>query len=255
MIFYFTATGNSLQASELVAAQLNDELISIPAAIAENRFIYNVKEGESVGFIFPVYFYGIPTILTEFVSKLELQGEKDPYLFLILNCGGNTGIAGRMFGKRLKSRGYRLSAVHSVVMVDNYVLMYPVITREKQEEVLDLAEQQLKEICNKVRNREKGDFDELRGRAAGLLTKVAYPLYAYGRKTKKFYTDEKCTRCGLCERICPSHAIKVTKEGPVWQRDRCIHCLGCIHRCPTSAIQYGKSTVNRGRYVNPRVKL
>ncbi|MBR4550355.1 MAG: hypothetical protein IKO83_10630 [Oscillospiraceae bacterium] len=35
--------------------------------------------------------------------------------------------------------------------------------------------------------------------------------------------------------------------------EKCSGC-GCINRCPVSAIQYGKRTVDRGRYVNPVLK-
>lgn len=31
----------------------------------------------------------------------------------------------------------------------------------------------------------------------------------------------------------------------------CRQCLACINRCPVQAIQYGKGTVNRGRYTHP----
>jgi NAD-dependent dihydropyrimidine dehydrogenase PreA subunit len=41
---------------------------------------------------------------------------------------------------------------------------------------------------------------------------------------------------------------------PAWE-GQCTLCLACLHRCPAEAIQYGKETVGKGRYVNPRVKL
>jgi ferredoxin len=255
MIFYFTATGNSLQAAQFLAGKLQTELISIPEAIAHDHYTYELTEGESVGFVFPVYFYGIPTIIRDFISRLELKGQKEPYLYSVLTCGGTSEGAGRMFKKQLEARGYRLSASFSVKMVDNYILMFKIISKEEQEERLAGAEKALEEIGELVKEKREGDFDRLKRRISGIVTGAAYPFYLHGRKTKKFYAGQNCSGCGLCASVCPCSAIGMEQGRPVWQKKQCIHCLGCIHRCPLAAIQYGKATAKRGRYVNPRAKL
>ena len=64
----------------------------------------------------------------------------------------------------------------------------------------------------------------------------------------KFLCDkEKCTACGLCERICPRDNIKRPEGSPVWEH-RCVECLGCLHICPAKAIEYGEITKGRKRY-------
>jgi len=46
----------------------------------------------------------------------------------------------------------------------------------------------------------------------------------------------RCTRCGTCARICPSHNIAWERGRlPVWGRD-CVMCLTCAEVCPESAI-------------------
>lgn len=255
MIFYFTATGNSLYAAQKLASQPDTELIFIPDAITRKQFTHTIRAGESIGFVFPTYFFGIPSILEDFLAELVLTGEREPYIYLVLTCGATTGNAAGMFRKKLKDRGLILSAVFSVVMPDNYVLMYEVMEPKKREEVILLADVTLDRILSRVTKKEQGDFDDRKGKAAPLVTAAAYPLYHYGRRTGKFYAKDTCTSCGLCQRICPVGAIEVKQDGPVWQKKQCTHCLGCIHRCPVAAIQYGKATLKRGRYVNPKVKL
>jgi NADH-quinone oxidoreductase subunit I len=51
----------------------------------------------------------------------------------------------------------------------------------------------------------------------------------------------KCTGCGLCATVCPSHCIKVTRaEGRVANYEleilRCIYCGFCMEVCPYGAI-------------------
>jgi NAD-dependent dihydropyrimidine dehydrogenase PreA subunit len=255
MVFNFSGTGNSLYAARKIASQLDTELISIREAIARKQYTFTLKAGESIGFIFPTYFFGIPAILKDFLSGLVLNGERDPYIFLVLTCGATTGNAVSMFRKKLKGRGYALSAAFSVVMPDNYVLLYDVLEPKRREDTLLTADVTLDRIVNQLKQKEYGDFDDRKGKAAPLVTAAAYQLYRYGRRTAKFYAKDTCTKCGLCQRICPSGTIVVKKDGPVWQKKQCIHCLGCIHRCPAAAIQFGKATEKRSRYVNPKVKL
>ncbi len=45
-----------------------------------------------------------------------------------------------------------------------------------------------------------------------------------------------CARCGRCEAICPSGALKVTAEGPQLSAERCTRCRYCAEICPTGAI-------------------
>lgn len=46
-----------------------------------------------------------------------------------------------------------------------------------------------------------------------------------------------CTRCGLCDRICPYFAMTSTKQAPAWANpDACFGCGLCESRCPVGAI-------------------
>lgn len=71
--------------------------------------------------------------------------------------------------------------------------------------------------------------------------------------TKKFYANDKCTGCGICESVCNCNTIKVDKK-PSWGKE-CTQCLACMHFCPVKAIQYGKGTEKKGRYKNPKVSI
>lgn len=47
---------------------------------------------------------------------------------------------------------------------------------------------------------------------------------------------ELCGNCGICKDICPSHAIEITKQGPVINELLCKGCGICIGACPANVI-------------------
>ena len=204
--------------------------------------------GEAVGFVVPVYYYGIPKIVGDFLQKLNVSGK--PYSYAVLNCGGTTANAGEQV-RRLSP----IDAEFGIVTVDNYVPMYKTASDEEKQVRLDKAEITIAEIARRIKDRAPGVFNDCKGPLPHLVTGAVYPLYKYGRKTVKFIVSESCTGCGLCEEICPRQAIKLENGSPVWIAPQCEICLGCLHRCPVAAINYGKKSAKNGRYVNPRVGL
>lgn len=55
------------------------------------------------------------------------------------------------------------------------------------------------------------------------------------------FNMDKCSRCGLCERICPVDAIfrRDDEDGRPYVKypDECWHCGSCRQDCPEKAIK------------------
>jgi len=45
-----------------------------------------------------------------------------------------------------------------------------------------------------------------------------------------------CLGCGLCEQICPTGAISLSRDGVQIDHNRCNHCRLCIDVCPRGAL-------------------
>ena len=67
VVFYFSGTGNCLKVAKSIANELgNTEIISM--AKSGNYFLK--KQYDTIGFIYPTYFWGLPKKVIEFVSGL-----------------------------------------------------------------------------------------------------------------------------------------------------------------------------------------
>jgi MinD superfamily P-loop ATPase len=71
---------------------------------------------------------------------------------------------------------------------------------------------------------------------------------------KKYWVDQNCNGCGICEQVCPVKNIVMNNGRPSWTHS-CEACLACLHWCPQTAIQYGKVPAKHGRYHNPEVSI
>lgn len=254
MIFYFSATGNSFYIAKKIKESQNERILDIAKELKKKELNYEIKENEKIGFIFPVYFYGVPNIVIDFVNRLSINASEKTYIYSIITCGGSTEGANKMFKNVLNMKGLELKGNFSILMPDNYIILSEAADKEKQELIIKNADESIIIINDLVNKEEEGENVE-KGFIPNLITNMAYPFYRKGRKTKKFKADESCIGCSLCEKICPVDAIKVVEGKPEWIKKDCVHCLGCINRCPVKAIQYGRFTKNRRRYVNPILKV
>lgn len=240
MIYYFSGTGNSKHAAEIIASAANDSVVNIVDAIKNKA--YGSCEDEITGFVFPVYFWGLPEIIKHFATLPEVKKSLGKYVFCVITCGANTGTADKMLEKVL---GRSLDYSFSLKMPDNYVVMYDPCEKEKAKKYLRHADKELEEICQDITNREKARKGSTQG---GLKSAFVSLLYNPFRKTKKFYADNKCISCGICAKNCPDNAIEMQNGKPVWVKSKCQHCTACINCCPKESIQYGKGTETRRRY-------
>jgi len=104
-IYYFSGTGNSLKAAAELGRALNDcEVIPIAGSI--KRGDYKAAAG-SVGFVFPLYYLGLPKMVADFVKKADLSGAG--YVFTVITRGWPVvGGAIRQMKKLMKEKGRSL---------------------------------------------------------------------------------------------------------------------------------------------------
>jgi ferredoxin/flavodoxin len=255
-IFYFTGTGNSLMVSRDLAKELGaTRVISIAKVIQEPEIDLS---DEYIGFVFPLYYQGVPAIVQDFIKKLPLDNTK--YIFGVVTNGG--GDAMSHLSKLLSKKGLRLAAGFQVSMPYNYIinnLGLDITAEARRKQQFDMEKIKVKEFAGIIQARKYIGVQKKPSLKWKLFANLPILTYArsasaLGKAAKKFWTDDQCSSCGQCQKICPVNNIEIVNGKPIWH-DRCQQCLACMHWCPKKAIQYGKNTLDKTRYTNPAVTL
>jgi ferredoxin len=250
-LYWFSSTGNSLKAAKDLAGELGDaKLLSIAKAMSTGQIDQNC---DKLGIVFPVYMWGLPSIVVEFINKLKPAGNK--YIFTLVTYGGTAMAVHTQAEKLLKANGLELAGGFGVQMPGNYTPMYGARPDEKQRGMFEKERAKIKDIAAIIKSGEKGKIDRGAFLFSWLLSGLVYNMSmpkVHGFD-KKFVLEDSCTGCGLCEKVCPVSNIKLVDNKPQWLH-KCEHCMGCLQWCPVEAIQYGKSK-GRKRYRNPDIKV
>lgn len=246
MILYFSGTGNSRYAAETLARSLDEKTADISVLLRENCRELDLTNEKRLGFVFPVYYSGLPTVVSHFLDTVKFILPSDVYVFCVITCGGSAAGADTAFRKRMAEKKHPVAFTASVKMPDNYVLLYNPATQEEAKKTMQEADKTLASIGEQLRQMQTGGYNS--GFSGKLACGVMQPMYQFLRSTKRFFADDKCTGCGACETLCPENVIRLIDGKPTWTQKKCAHCTACINRCPARAIQYGKATEKRGRY-------
>lgn len=234
MIFYFSGTGNSKWVAEELAKQIDDkaiDLITVQKA--------PIALPDTFGLVFPIYAWGIPKPVRLFLNSVTGHAG---FSFAICTCGEDAGHA----MKDLKSL-YPFNSTYSIVMPNNYIIGFDVDPAPVIQHKIANAKIQVQTIAKEVQS-QQSVYKVTEGSLPRLKSLLISPLFdRFARRTKPFYATSECISCGLCARNCPTQTIKLVDGKPLWG-DQCYQCTACINHCPVQAIQFGKSTIKRGRY-------
>jgi len=250
VIYYFSATGNSLVVARDLAKKLDDAwLIGISQALKNP----DATAYEAVGLVYPVYMFGLPLIVADFLKTVKIN--PGAYVFSVATFGGLTGRAHSLAKEILKKRGIGLACGFSVIMPGNYTPLYGASSESSQQKMFTRQKIKTQKIAGYLLSRKHGKMEQRPFLLNFLLYKLIYrggssqiPLSAKG-----FWSGPACTKCGLCAEVCPAGNIQMRDGRPSWLT-HCQHCLGCLQWCPVEAIQYKQMTQGKKRYRHPDIQ-
>lgn len=244
MVFYFTATGNSLY----VAKQLEAKPISIAQAIHDEKRLY---QADKIGIVCPIFGHEVPALVREFLEKSTFQ---TPYFYMILTYGNRHGGASELAEKMLKEIGIASSYINVLLMADNYL---PVFDMNEQKKIDKKIEVHIRDIQEDIKNgrvyispvseKDRAAHREYLDRRAHMPEDIFSNLY---------HITEDCIGCEICTKVCPKQCFMMEGQKSVWHSKECISCMACVHACPMMAIQLNiHEKNNKARYRNEHISI
>ena len=267
MIFYFSGTGNTRWAAIRLASATQERLIDIAEKMrrmktsgANQTEPFILKEGERLGFVFPVHGWRVPRLVRDFISRLVISGEK-PFVYAVCTAGDSIGLTIENLNDTIAANTslskfgiHEVSSAYSLIMPESYVGLpfMDVDPKEKEIRKKEKSAQELEVIGEEVFNRKEGVHRLVKGFWPWFMTKVIGGFFEHVLITdKRFHvTKEKCVKCGICANVCPVSDIEGGKgEMPKWLHHKdCLTCFCCYHHCPHHAIEFGHQTQKKGQY-------
>ena len=245
MIYYFSGTGNSREVAKRLAQATHDEAANIITV----RNIDSLNN-DTLGFVFPIYAWGLPRVMAEFIRKFPVTSPS--YVYMVCTCGDDIGRTDHELRNILSAKGMKLDAAWSVIMPNTYIALpgFDVDPQKVTLKKLKAALPRVDEIGKLIAERRREIVDVHPGALASFKSYVLRPLFNHLLTgDHKFKVLPSCTHCGRCEQICPTQNIHYDNEGfPTWNGN-CADCLACYHSCPQHAIQFGHFSHNKGQYL------
>ena len=251
MVFYFTATGNSLY----VAEQLDGKCISIPQAIHGDM---NFKD-EKIGIVCPVYGHEMPDMVKEFVKKATFDTD---YLYLVETYGHRHGGANELAEKIFEESGKHTDYATTISLVDNFLPGFDMNEEREFDKQRDIEKHiaQIKEDISSKKRWHQPVTDEDRAVHQMYLDRMKNVPDGYWGKL--YTVTDACIGCGICTKVCPVGCIELKDQRAVHHLTDaegnviCNTCMACIHHCPKNAIKLNIPEKNPdARYRNEHIGL
>jgi ferredoxin/flavodoxin len=250
VLYYYSATGNSLVVARKIAEGIGDARI-LP--ISAHRAAPFKPEAERVGILFPIYAWGPPRTVEEFVANIDPAGLR--YFFAIACCGGTA--AGTLPGiqRVLRAKGGDLHAGFVVRSPSYFDVAEGGGQAKMIKTVRDLSgplpgtdAERLPEIIEVVKAGKKSKpesgafFGKVLGNFFHGMASAQFP-----KMDSSYVTAPSCDGCGICAKVCPRGNVGLESGRPAWKHD-CDSCGACLTWCPKRAISQGGGSSPNGRH-------
>jgi Pyruvate/2-oxoacid:ferredoxin oxidoreductase delta subunit len=207
-----------------------------------------------IGFVFPTHGFNAAPIMLRFMAGFPSGSGRE--IFLVntragmklskLFLPGLSGLALLLPSLMLWLKGYKSIGLRSIDLPSNWIPLHPGIKTKVVESIIAHCEPIARSFTDKIisgKNVYRGLFSlpvDL------LVSPLAAGYYIGGRffLSKTFIANNKCNKCGICIKECPTSSIIMVRDRPYWKLT-CESCMRCLNHCPQRAIEaaHGMATL------------
>ncbi|MDY0005155.1 MAG: 4Fe-4S binding protein [Polyangia bacterium] len=243
-----------------------------------------------LGFACPSMYWRPSMTMERFVARLPSAAPSGRPVFQLATAGGDPGAHFALLAEQLEHKGWLTLGAYFVPMVNNWPphraladrIPYARIVTTSLTERKPSLRANLSNLCPdlgepEARHRDgldaflarmldmaaRGDFSARKAPAS--LWKGNRAMYAMGRlmtveqmrKGSSIRIDpERCTRCGVCVKLCPVGCLTRSGEDEVPSvGGNCTGCWTCHNHCQDRAISGFGAPAGAGRYGGPSAEV
>ena len=246
-IFYFSGTGNSLAAAKALKEHFGCPRIINIADVSEDERIF--AGYDRVIAVYPSYAYGTPVAVRRFFKRAEFA--EGAYIAALVTYGSKQGGALAEAKRILRRRKIKLDYAGRIPAVENFIPIFGSPTEKKLVERTAMQADAVKLACEEIESGKKRKV-----RAFRVFPKFVSGLFRAARPllVKLYRVEDTCTGCGICQKVCQAHAIKIEDGKPSFS-GKCEICQCCVNWCPQKAISFLRVKPQTARYTNANAAL
>lgn len=214
----FSPTGGTYKVSDIIAKELSQNIEEID--LSATNFANQSLNGDLAIISMPSYGGKAPKIAIDRLKQIQGNGINT----IIIAVYGNRAYEDTLIEiyDEATNAGFNVIGAISAVAEHSIIRKYAKGRPNKDDEI------QLKDFSHKIQEKiNKPDNSK-----PNIPGNRPYKTFNGVGLTPK--TNNKCTKCGLCAKKCPTGAINPNNPTQI-DNQKCISCMRCVYICPKSA--------------------